>query len=124
MFSCCEWSEQHEGESLNGGKSGKVSVGIKKRYCNEGLEVKKLMEVSLKVGHSSDASYCSAQLRCLQALQLSLSPEENAHLHSSLTSSFCPRWSEFKPAHQLELQLHLLPADVHLEMRMIILLFC
>lgn len=85
MLSCCEWSEQHEGESLNGGESGKVSVGMKTGCCEEG-EVQiwsKLMEGSLKVGHSRHASYFSAQLRCLQAL-LSRSPKENAHLHWEL----------------------------------------
>lgn len=104
------WSEQREGDSRNGAKSGKVRVGMKKSYCEEGLKVKtrsKLMEVPWKVGQSSDASYFSAQLRCLQALQLSLSLKETAHLHSRLEGEHFHllSWMEgFKQAHQLELE--------------------
>lgn len=77
-----------------------------KKTVKKALGVKsKLMKISLKVGHSSNAYYFSAQLWCLQALRL---PEGKCTL---ATSSFCPAWSDFKQAHQLQLELHLLPAD-------------
>lgn len=65
---------------------GKLVWEWRRGAVREGLEVQiwsKLMEGSLKVGHSRHASYFPAQLRCLQAL-LSRSPKENALLHWEL----------------------------------------
>lgn len=69
MFSSCE------GRTLAWLKSGNVSVGKKRKWCQEGLEV--------ETWRSSNASYPPARPWCLQAPRLGLSRKESTWLHPS-----------------------------------------
>lgn len=98
---------------MNGGESGKVSVGMKTGCCEGRSRSANLVEVNGRLFKSWTQPPCFVLL-CTAAMpsgSLVSEPQGKCTLalRASRTSGFCSGWSKFKQAHQLELELHLLP---------------